>query len=240
MGGKQIDSLCGVTLLTCIGTLDSDLRKHTRVRMASWVLQLQRCAGWLLHWLACLPPRLPAHPPARLHTHASPPACLPPACLQVAAGATPYLFGGPARPACTNCNRTTELWSNFCQFKSSGPVCPLWVRRPILAAWAQRGWELPLTLTPCDLWEHLAGRTLWLMAGRGRGGEGEREKARGRGRGRARTREGHSLRTEGLCVSWRVAASQPTPVRRPPPPSGGPPRTHTHPPTHHHRHRHTP
>ncbi|PSC74746.1 hypothetical protein C2E20_2256 [Micractinium conductrix] len=45
---------------------------------------------------------------------------------EVAAGATPYLFGGPARPACTNCNRTTELWSNFCQFKSSGPVCPLW------------------------------------------------------------------------------------------------------------------
>ena len=200
--------------------------------MASWVLQLQRCAGWLLHWLACLPPRLPAHPPARLHTHASPPACLPPACLQVAAGATPYLFGGPARPACTNCNRTTELWSNFCQFKSSGPVCPLWVRRPILAAWAQRGWELPLTLTPCDLWEHLAGRTLWLMAGRGRGGRGRGRRRGGGGGGGRGPGRGTACGQRGFVLAggW-PPANLPRCGARPPLRGGPPAPTPTHPPT---------
>lgn len=86
-------------------------------------------------------------------------------------GQQPYLFGGRAQPACTNCKRS-ELWAQFCQYKSEGsthgPLCPEDVRKAMLTSWVKRGYELPLTLTPCDLWKHLRGRTLYLMGERGR------------------------------------------------------------------------
>lgn len=41
--------------------------------------------------------------------------------------------------------------------------CPEAVQAAQLRAWLERGYTLPLTLTPCQLWRHLEGRTLWLM-----------------------------------------------------------------------------
>ncbi len=45
------------------------------------------------------------------------------------------------------------------------PTHPAPAFRPqsILGSWAERGFELPLTLTPCDLWRHIRGRTLFMM-----------------------------------------------------------------------------
>lgn len=74
----------------------------------------------------------------------------------------PYLFGAQARPACTNC-REDKLWAHFCQYRSHGPICPDWVQQSMLGSWLERGFELPLTLTPCDLWRHIRGRTLFMM-----------------------------------------------------------------------------
>lgn len=95
-------------------------------------------------------------------------------------GQRPYLFGAEARPSCTNC-RSTSVWGQFCQYKSAGPVCPEYVRQGMLASWVARGFELPLTMTPCDLWRHIEGRTLYMMgeggspAGRTPGPPGRRE-----------------------------------------------------------------
>ncbi|KAL4438162.1 hypothetical protein ABPG77_010523 [Micractinium sp. CCAP 211/92] len=77
-------------------------------------------------------------------------------------GQRPYIFGAEARPTCTNC-RNTSVWGQFCQYRGSGPVCPDSVRQELLAAWVERGYELPLTLTPCDFWRHIKGRTLYMM-----------------------------------------------------------------------------
>ncbi|KAL4444037.1 hypothetical protein ABPG75_011774 [Micractinium tetrahymenae] len=74
----------------------------------------------------------------------------------------PYLFGAQARPACTNCKRDA-LWAHFCQYRSHGPTCPEWLQQSIVGSWLERGFELPLTLTPCDLWRHIRGRTLFMM-----------------------------------------------------------------------------
>lgn len=76
-------------------------------------------------------------------------------------GAMPYLLGGPQQPACTNCRRSGE-WAEICQFKA-GPLCSQGVQAAIKWGWLQRGHELALRLTPCDLWAHLRGRTLWLL-----------------------------------------------------------------------------
>ena len=75
--------------------------------------------------------------------------------------ATPYLLGGPQQPRCRNCKRS-DGWAGVCQFVE-GERCSAGVRAELLAAWLKRGHELALTLTPCDLWPYLAGRTLWLV-----------------------------------------------------------------------------
>lgn len=41
-------------------------------------------------------------------------------------------------------------------------ACSEEVQWGILKSWVGRRYELPLTLTPCDMWRHLAGRTLFL------------------------------------------------------------------------------
>ncbi|KAL4433808.1 hypothetical protein ABPG75_000249 [Micractinium tetrahymenae] len=76
-------------------------------------------------------------------------------------GATPYLLGGAQQPACSNCRRSGE-WAEICQFRA-GPLCSEGVQAAIKWGWLQRGHELALRLTPCDLWHHLRGRTLWLL-----------------------------------------------------------------------------
>ena len=45
----------------------------------------------------------------------------------------------------------------------NGPLCPGWVQTGLIDSWVARGFALPLTLTPCDLWPHLHGRTLFFM-----------------------------------------------------------------------------
>ena len=76
--------------------------------------------------------------------------------------ARPYLLGGIGdRPGCAACNRT-DGWALPCRFLN-GPLCPDWVQRSIINGWLSRLYELPLTLTPCDLWPHIRGRTLFIM-----------------------------------------------------------------------------
>ncbi|KAL4450744.1 hypothetical protein ABPG77_001100 [Micractinium sp. CCAP 211/92] len=84
-----------------------------------------------------------------------------PSLEELRQGATPYLLGGRQQPACTNCRRSGE-WAEICQFKA-GPLCSEGVQAAIKWGWLQRGHELALRLTPCDLWAHLRGRTLWLL-----------------------------------------------------------------------------
>ena len=88
-------------------------------------------------------------------------------------GRKPYLWGGmenSGRP------QREELWSRLCQFKESHyydagngrkwPTlgsCSEEVQWGQLRSWVARGYGLPLSLTPCQLWRHLEGRTLWLM-----------------------------------------------------------------------------
>ena len=77
-------------------------------------------------------------------------------------GARPYLLGGIGdRPDCAACNRS-DGWALPCRFKN-GPLCPDAVQRSIINGWLSRLFVLPLTLTPCDLWPHIRGRTLFIM-----------------------------------------------------------------------------
>ena len=76
-------------------------------------------------------------------------------------GQKPYLLGGAQQPTCTNCARS-DGWATVCQFKS-GQLCPDWVQQRVISSWVERGYELALGLTPCDLWPHIRGRTLFLM-----------------------------------------------------------------------------
>ena len=80
-------------------------------------------------------------------------------------GAKPYLLGGIAqRPGCTNCRPGGEgaEWAGICQFKA-GQLCTEDISHWITWAWIERGHELALRLTPCDLWRHVSGRTLWVL-----------------------------------------------------------------------------
>ena len=117
------------------------------------------CLSWLLtvgSRSSCGAPELPAPEPAcpveyRRHTLA-----------ELRDGARPYLLGGIGdRPGCAACNRT-DGWALPCRFKN-GPLCPDWVQRSIVKGWLSRLFVLPLTLTPCDLWPHIRGRTLFIM-----------------------------------------------------------------------------
>ena len=76
-------------------------------------------------------------------------------------GQKPYLLGGAQQPTCTNCARS-DGWATVCQFKS-GQLCSDWVQQGIINNWVERGYELALGLTPCDLWPLIQGRTLFLM-----------------------------------------------------------------------------
>jgi signal transduction histidine kinase len=51
---------------------------------------------------------------------------------------------------------------DYTQFKS-GQLCSDWVQQGIINNWVERGYELALGLTPCDLWPLIQGRTLFLM-----------------------------------------------------------------------------
>lgn len=85
----------------------------------------------------------------------------------------PYLFGGiyksTGRP-CVNCLRG-GLWSKFCSFKR-GTGAAHWDQQICTQQQAQQymqrivklqhGAEM-LQMTPCDLWQHMKGRTTWVI-----------------------------------------------------------------------------
>ena len=79
----------------------------------------------------------------------------------------PYLLGGARQPECTNCKQD-GVWPNVCQYISSGPVCPkkdqqhFWRYLVSRAEAGAPGYEAMLTMTPCDIWPYLKGRTLWV------------------------------------------------------------------------------
>lgn len=88
----------------------------------------------------------------------------------VAAGrAIPYLFGGIYHNReCSSCKRQ-RLWPAWCSFK--GTSVPMWDRQLCSAPTTQAiideavdaGDAQLLTLTPCDLWHYLRGRTTWII-----------------------------------------------------------------------------
>jgi hypothetical protein len=79
----------------------------------------------------------------------------------------PYLLGGARQPECVNC-KEDGIWPNVCQYISNGPVCPkkdqqhFWRYLVSQAEVGAPGYEAMLTMTPCDIWPYLRGRTVWI------------------------------------------------------------------------------
>ena len=75
---------------------------------------------------------------------------------------TPYLLGGQP-PGCRNCQRSESMWADFCAYRKNGPVCPEWLQSSLQEDMGRRaGYEEALTMTPCDFWPLIQGRTLWI------------------------------------------------------------------------------
>lgn len=85
---------------------------------------------------------------------------------------TPYLLGGIYDEGrnCTNCKRG-GLWADFCGFKPLGKsryydmqLCSSsTVDAVVDGALKQDNAADLLTLTPCDIWPYLKGRTTWIV-----------------------------------------------------------------------------
>lgn len=83
----------------------------------------------------------------------------------------PYLLGGNQQPSCTNCRREDTDRGRVCRLPGTGCAVP--AGRLITQRWLERGFELGLTFTPCDLWPYIRGRTLLFLGDsmvQGRGG----------------------------------------------------------------------
>jgi hypothetical protein len=88
----------------------------------------------------------------------------------VAAGrVTPYLFGGIYKRPCVNCRRGA-LWATWCGWSNTTlpfydqQLCTKAVTDAVIAEAAARRWdEGALTMTPCDLWYYMRGRTTWII-----------------------------------------------------------------------------
>lgn len=88
----------------------------------------------------------------------------------VAAGrAVPYLLGGIYHNReCKNCKRAS-LWGTWCGFRPTS--VPFWDQQLCSAPTTQaiineavKAWDTQLlTMTPCDLWQYLRGRTTWII-----------------------------------------------------------------------------
>jgi hypothetical protein len=85
----------------------------------------------------------------------------------------PYLFGGifnQTQRDCINCKRG-GLWANFCSFSIRSKAVPFWdnqlcssqtVDAVIGRVLEQNNHDL-LSMTPCELWPYLRGRTTWVI-----------------------------------------------------------------------------
>lgn len=79
---------------------------------------------------------------------------------QVRAGSKPYIYGGPA-PDCVLC-KSQEREARFCRKEQDPHVCSKDLQDALIGGQLN---ELSrsdiLTFTPCDMWPHLKGRTVW-------------------------------------------------------------------------------
>lgn len=84
---------------------------------------------------------------------------------QISHGQRPYMFGGERTPSCRHCG-SNQTWSNFCRFDKDLPGNPhcgqerlSWLTQGLL----DRGFHDILVMTPCDLFQHIRSRTVWIV-----------------------------------------------------------------------------
>lgn len=80
-------------------------------------------------------------------------------------GQVPYLFGGERRPNCRHCS-SGATWSNFCRFDNTlpgNPACGADRKKWLIDGFLERGFHDILTITPCDLFPLVRGRTIWVV-----------------------------------------------------------------------------
>ena len=90
----------------------------------------------------------------------------------VASGAlTPYLYGGIYnRPNCTNCESAySGIWPSLCGVTPIGvahydrQICHGATIKSLVTTLLQQEDTGALTMTPCDLWKFMRGRTAWII-----------------------------------------------------------------------------
>ena len=81
----------------------------------------------------------------------------------------PYLYGGIYNRAnCKNCE-TPGLWPDFCGLRPTRvdyfdhKICSGLSVKNLVTSLLQQVDTGPLTLTPCDLWNFMRGRTTWII-----------------------------------------------------------------------------
>ena len=80
---------------------------------------------------------------------------------QIKAGHKPYIYGGNAKN-CTMC-KETDAQSQFCRKEAGAHACSKELQDALLSGQLNEMQRSDLlTFTPCDLWPHVAGRTLWV------------------------------------------------------------------------------
>ena len=80
-------------------------------------------------------------------------------------GQVPYLFGGERRPDCRHCS-SGKTWSNFCKYDNAlpgNPACGADRKKWLIDGFLERGFHDILTITPCDLFPLVKGRTIWVV-----------------------------------------------------------------------------
>lgn len=80
---------------------------------------------------------------------------------QLKAGKQPYIYGGNA----TNCKMCKEMdeQARFCRKEAGAHACSKDLRQALLGGQLNEMHRSDiLTFTPCDLWKHLSGRTVWV------------------------------------------------------------------------------
>ena len=80
-------------------------------------------------------------------------------------GQVPYLFGGERSPECRHCS-SGRTWSNFCKFDNAlpgNPACGADRKKWLIDGFLERGFHDILTITPCDLFTLVKGRTIWVV-----------------------------------------------------------------------------
>ncbi|KAL3139721.1 hypothetical protein ABBQ38_004027 [Trebouxia sp. C0009 RCD-2024] len=80
---------------------------------------------------------------------------------QIKAGRKPYIFGGPAEN-CKMCNEKDEQ-AMFCRKEAGAKTCSMDLQEALLGGLLNEMHRSDvLTFTPCDLWKHVSGRTVWV------------------------------------------------------------------------------